>query len=133
MTDTIEQLTDNELHCWIRYVWHRLEAHKALSHLCPKEDLEWWQGLLGEHLEEAWRPQLATVADPKPPEQVYVSAGFIENAHKTRAQNVVGYAESKVAGGHRGEGWHRTSLPLVGLSPCHFSKKRWHSRQDSNL
>ena len=26
MTDTIEQLTDNELHCRIRYLWHRLEA-----------------------------------------------------------------------------------------------------------
>ena len=27
MTDTIEQLTDNELHCWIRYR-HRVEVQK---------------------------------------------------------------------------------------------------------
>ena len=53
MTDTIEQLTDNELRCWIRYLWHRLEALRYYPGPIAEHDQEWWEGLLQEHLQEA--------------------------------------------------------------------------------
>jgi len=45
MTDTLEELTDNELHCWIRYLWHWLEAQKTAPAVFENNSHDLWKGL----------------------------------------------------------------------------------------
>ena len=54
MTETIEQLTDNELHCWIRYLWHRVEAQKTAPAVFENSGHDLWKGLLEDCLAVAW-------------------------------------------------------------------------------
>ena len=54
MEDTIHNLTDRELIQWLRYAWHRLQAHRAMPGLHEPHDEDWWEGLLQEHIQAAW-------------------------------------------------------------------------------
>ena len=81
MKGTIEQLTDNELHCWIRYLWHRVEAQKMAPAVFRTDGHNLWKGLLEDCM-----------------------AAALERLG-TRAQNGSHYVETKVSGGNSGEGW----------------------------
>ena len=54
MKDRIEYLTDNELPCWIRYVWHQAEAQKSVPAVFGESAYDLWKGLLEDCLAEAW-------------------------------------------------------------------------------
>lgn len=54
MTDTIENLTDQELIRWIMYSWRRIQAQHAIPEMHAPEDLQFWESLLEDHIRAAW-------------------------------------------------------------------------------
>ena len=48
-----DDMSDTELHCWIRYLYYMVQAHQAYPGPRPVRGQSWWQGQLDIYMQVA--------------------------------------------------------------------------------